>query len=53
MTLTAAIVEEMDTILRSGAHERWGDVNARFHLTIAHLTDMPLLYDMTQRALDQ
>ncbi|MGH2389351.1 MAG: GntR family transcriptional regulator [Chloroflexota bacterium] len=49
----ATIVAEMDEVLRGGAHERWGDLNSAFHRTIAGMTDMPLLYDMTGRALDQ
>jgi DNA-binding GntR family transcriptional regulator len=49
----AAIVEEMDEILRSEAHEGWGDLNTQFHRTIARLTAMPLLSDMTERALGQ
>lgn len=49
----AAIVADMDGILRSRAHERWGDLNAQFHRAIARATAMPLLYDMTERALGQ
>ncbi|HEY8286353.1 MAG TPA: GntR family transcriptional regulator [Chloroflexota bacterium] len=49
----AAIVAEMDEVLRGGAHERWGDLNSTFHLAIAGMTDMPMLYDMSERALDQ
>jgi len=49
----AAIVKEMDEILRGGEHEGWGDLNTQFHRTIARMTDMPLLYDMTERALGQ
>ncbi len=49
----AAIVAEMDEILHSGTHERWGDLNSEFHRAIARTAAMPLLYDMTERALDQ
>lgn len=50
--LLASIAADMDDILRSHAHERWGDLNAQFHRAIARATAMPLLYDMTERALD-
>ncbi|HVA89935.1 MAG TPA: GntR family transcriptional regulator [Chloroflexota bacterium] len=49
----AAIIAEMDAILHSRTHERWGDLNSEFHRAIARMTAMPLLYDMTVRALDQ
>ena len=49
----ATIVQEMDAILRGDAHEGWGDLNTQFHRTIARVTAMPLLYDMTERALGQ
>src|SRR5205085_1733006 len=49
----AAIVAEMDEILRGDAHEGWGDLNTQFHRTIARVTAMPLLYEMTERALGQ
>ncbi|MGH2345719.1 MAG: GntR family transcriptional regulator, partial [Chloroflexota bacterium] len=49
----AAIVAEMDQVLRGGVHERWGDLNSTFHLAIAGMADMPMLSDMTERALDQ
>jgi DNA-binding GntR family transcriptional regulator len=48
-----AIVSRMDEILRGGEHEQWGDLNTQFHRTIAEMTAMPLLYDMTERALGQ
>ena len=49
----AAIVSRMDEILRGGEHEEWGDLNTQFHRTIAEMAGMPLLYDMTERALGQ
>lgn len=49
----AAIVREMDKILRSDAHEAWGDLNTQLHRSIARLTSMPLLIDMTERVLGQ
>lgn len=40
-------------MLRGGAHERWGDLNSTLHLTIAGMAAMPMLSDMTERALYQ
>lgn len=44
---------EMDTILRTKQHDRWGDLNSAFHRTIARATGMPMLVEMTDRAFDQ
>lgn len=52
-TLLTSILEQMDDVLRTGVHDRWGDLNAQFHLTIAGITGMPMLHDMTERALGQ
>jgi DNA-binding GntR family transcriptional regulator len=49
----AAILEQMDDVLRTSTHERWGDLNEQFHLAIAGVTGMPMLHDMTERALRQ
>ncbi len=49
----AALIAEMDAILHGSTHERWGDLNSEFHRAIARMTAMPLLYDMTVRAMDQ
>jgi len=48
-----AIVREMDDALRNGAHDRWGDLNRRFHQSVADIAAMPMLRDMTGRALNQ
>lgn len=47
----AQIVTQMDEALHTGRHEEWSDLNTRFHLTIARLTAMPMLQDMTARVL--
>lgn len=47
------MVRLMDRALASGAHEQWGDVNTRFHVTISRLAGMPMLQDMMERALDR
>lgn len=48
-----SLVAEMDRAIETGETENWGDLNTRFHLSIAAMTDMPLLQEMTQRAFGQ
>lgn len=48
-----SLLADLDTVLRTGEHERWGDLNSSFHRTIARATGMPLLVEMTDRAFDQ
>jgi DNA-binding GntR family transcriptional regulator len=48
----AGFVAEMDRALEAGSPLHWADINTRFHLAISRLADMPLLHDMTQRAVD-
>jgi DNA-binding GntR family transcriptional regulator len=48
----AALVREMDGALQSDATRRWGDLNTEFHLAISNAAGMPILHQMTQRALD-
>jgi DNA-binding GntR family transcriptional regulator len=43
----------MDEIEKQGQFEQWGDLNAEFHLGIAQITAMPLLYEMTTRVFGQ
>lgn len=50
--LTAALTE-MDATLQAGAHQQWGDLNSQFHQSIAAITGMPLLREMTARAFGQ
>jgi DNA-binding GntR family transcriptional regulator len=53
MTSLAEIVALMDRALATGAHEQWAELNTRFHVAISRLTDMPMLQDMMERALDR
>ena len=48
----AAIVAEMDEAIQSDAHQRWAELNTKFHLAISGLTGMPMLQEMMQRAFD-
>lgn len=48
----AALVAEMDEALEKSAPQRWADLNTRFHLAISRAARMPVLQEMTQRALD-
>jgi DNA-binding GntR family transcriptional regulator len=47
------LLEVMDEALRTEAYAEWSHLNSRFHLAIAAITGMPLLRDMTERALGQ
>jgi len=47
------IVTAMDRALTAEAHERWAELNTRFHATISRLTGMPLLQEMMERVLDR
>jgi DNA-binding GntR family transcriptional regulator len=42
----------MDRALEAGSPLHWAEINTRFHLGISRLADMPILHDMTQRAVD-
>jgi DNA-binding GntR family transcriptional regulator len=46
-----AVVSEMDEALRAERHHEWADLNTRFHLGISQVAAMPMLYEMTERAL--
>ena len=48
-----ALLEEMDTLAAKGNRKVWAQKNIEFHLQLAKLTDMPLLFDFTQRTFDQ
>jgi DNA-binding GntR family transcriptional regulator len=48
----ATLVAEMDEALRTEAPQAWGDLNTRFHLAISRAARMPVLQEMTKRALD-
>ncbi|HEY4383928.1 MAG TPA: GntR family transcriptional regulator [Ktedonobacteraceae bacterium] len=47
------IVQQMDDCERDAQFEQWGNLNSEFHLKIAQITAMPLLYDMTTRVFGQ
>lgn len=47
------ITAAMDEALGAGRNEEWADLNSRFHLTISRLSAMPLLHEMTERALSR
>jgi DNA-binding GntR family transcriptional regulator len=49
----ADLLRVMDEALRTEAYAEWSNLNSRFHLAISAMTDMPMLCDMTQRALGQ
>ncbi|GGJ00474.1 GntR family transcriptional regulator [Alicyclobacillus cellulosilyticus] len=46
-----AMWKEMDDILRREQYDLWGDMNERFHRSIASCTGMPLLVEMTERIM--
>jgi DNA-binding GntR family transcriptional regulator len=46
------IVEDMDRALASRRYEQWADLNRRFHIAISRTAGMPMLQEMTARALD-
>jgi DNA-binding GntR family transcriptional regulator len=47
-----ALVAEMDRALEMGSPQKWAEINTRFHMAICRLADMPILFDMMQRAVD-
>jgi DNA-binding GntR family transcriptional regulator len=47
------LLRVMDEAVRTEAYPEWSDLNSRFHLAISEMTEMPLLRDMTERALGQ
>jgi DNA-binding GntR family transcriptional regulator len=49
----ADLLGVMDEALRTEAYGEWSNLNSRFHLAISAMTNMPMLRDMTQRALGQ
>jgi DNA-binding GntR family transcriptional regulator len=49
----ADLLRVMDEALRTEAYAEWSNLNSRFHLAICAMTEMPMLRDMTQRALGQ
>jgi DNA-binding GntR family transcriptional regulator len=47
----AKVAAQMDDALQEARYDEWSDLNTRFHLSIARLTAMPMLQDMTARVL--
>src|SRR4028118_1295601 len=48
-----SLLASMDGALASGSYDEWSDLNTQFHSTIAGMTGMPMLQEMTDRALGQ
>jgi DNA-binding GntR family transcriptional regulator len=48
-----ALVAEMDGAIATSDYEAWAALNTTFHLTIAKLTRLPLLFELTERVFDQ
>lgn len=48
-----SLLEAMDGALASGSYDEWSDLNTQFHRAIAGMTGMPMLQEMTDRALGQ
>jgi DNA-binding GntR family transcriptional regulator len=48
----ATLVAKMDEAVSGDRPQRWADLNTEFHLAISRAAGMPILLDMTQRALD-
>jgi DNA-binding GntR family transcriptional regulator len=49
----AAIVDQMDDRAARQEHAEWADMNRQFHRAIAKLPGLPLLAEMTDRALER
>jgi DNA-binding GntR family transcriptional regulator len=48
-----AVIRQMDDVVESGRLEVWGDLNSQFHVTIAAITGLPMLQQMTVQAFDR
>ena len=46
------LVNNMDAALEADDVDRWSDLNNQFHLAIARITSMTMLYEFTSRVLD-
>ena len=49
----ARLVDEMDRLAERQDHAEWAELNTRFHRTIGSLPGMPLMAEMTERALER
>jgi DNA-binding GntR family transcriptional regulator len=47
-----ALVAQMDAALQANDPEHWAELNTQFHRSIAQITGMPILQEMTERVLD-
>lgn len=47
------LVDAMDHAVQENAPDTWADLNTEFHSAIARVTAMPMLQEMTDRALHQ
>ena len=52
LTRIAALVQQMDDAVNGDRPQRWADLNTQFHLAISRASRMPILIEMTERALD-
>lgn len=53
INLLESLVEEMSHLAAKGSRKVWAQKNIEFHLQLAKLTEMPLLFDYTNRTFDQ
>jgi DNA-binding GntR family transcriptional regulator len=51
--LIGAIVADMDAAVDERRYEQWADMNGRLHRSIGDVAAMPLLREMTDRALSR
>ncbi len=49
----AGLLGELDEAAAAGDHERWLALDGAFHRAVARFTGMPILQEMTERALDR
>jgi len=52
ITYLENLVNEMGVALETNEVDRWSDLNNQFHLAIARITTMTMLYEFTNRVLD-
>jgi DNA-binding GntR family transcriptional regulator len=52
MDALEALLAEIDAAVEGGEYELWGEMNTRFHLSIARGAGMPELLEMTERVFD-
>ncbi|MEN9935892.1 MAG: hypothetical protein RLZZ387_2471 [Chloroflexota bacterium] len=51
MAELTALLDDMDRALAEADHERWADLNTQFHRQITRIAGMPMLQEMTERAM--